>query len=123
MKLMIVDDSNIIRSRIERAYKKNKSIEIVATARNGRDALEKANHLKPDLITMDLTMPGMDGLQCIKHINKMDSEIKILVVSALSDVTTGLEAIESGARGFLCKPFTDEELIAAIDQIITADAY
>jgi two-component system chemotaxis response regulator CheY len=118
MKLMIVDDSNIIRSRIERVYQNDQSLEVVATASNGRDALQKATHFLPDVVTMDLTMPGMDGLQCIKHIEKLDKEIKILVISALSDITTGLEAIEYGARGFLCKPFTDEELIDALTQVM-----
>jgi len=117
---MIVDDSNIIRSRIERVYQNDQDMEIVATASNGRDALQKATHFLPDLITMDLTMPGMDGIQCIKHVDKLDKDIKILVISALSDITTGLEAIENGARGFLCKPFTDEELVDAINKIIEA---
>lgn len=121
MKLMIVDDSNIIRSRIERVYKSNDVIEIVATASNGRDAVEKAGEFEPSLVTMDLTMPGMDGLQCIKHLIKFNPDIKVLVVSALSDVATGLEAIENGARGFLCKPFTDEELVAALNKVIAAD--
>ncbi|MFT7387496.1 MAG: two-component system chemotaxis response regulator CheY [Candidatus Endobugula sp.] len=118
MKLMIVDDSNIIRSRIERVYQSDPNMKIVATAANGRDALQKATHFLPDLVTMDLTMPGMDGIQCIKHIEKLDKDIKILVISALSDITTGLEAIENGARGFLCKPFTDEELVDALNQVI-----
>ena len=118
---MIVDDSNIIRSRIERAYSNEHSIEIVATACNGRDAVEKATQFMPDIVTMDLTMPGMDGLQCIKHVIKLNPEIKILVVSALSDVSTGLEAIEHGARGFLCKPFTDDELLTAMNEVILAD--
>ena len=120
MKLMIVDDSNMIRSRIERVYQNDKTMEIVATAANGRDALQKATHFLPDLVTMDLTMPGMDGLQCIKHIDKLDKDIKILVISALSDITTGLEAIEYGARGFLCKPFTDEELVDALNKVMDA---
>lgn len=120
---MIVDDSNIIRSRIERAYKDQQSIEIVAIASNGRDAVAKAAHHSPDIITMDLTMPGMNGLQCIKHIVESDKKVKILVVSALSDISTGLEAIESGARGFLCKPFSDEELLSAMDQVINADSH
>lgn len=118
---MIVDDSNIIRSRIERVYKRDNGIDIVATASNGRDAVEKAGRLDPTLVTMDLTMPGMDGLQCIKHLMKLNPDIKVLVVSALSDVATGLEAIENGARGFLCKPFTDEELVEALNKVIDAD--
>ena len=118
IKLLIVDDSDIIRSRIERVYTKNKTIEIVGTAKNGLDAFVKAQKLNPTLITMDLTMPSMDGISSIRRILKHDKNIKILVVSALSDVATGLEAIENGARGFLCKPFTDKELVASLDKVI-----
>ncbi len=121
MKLMIVDDSNIIRSRIEKAYKDQPGDTIVATANNGGDAVAKEEETQPDIITMDLTMPGMNGLQCIKHIINNNDKIKILVVSALSDVATGLEAIEYGARGFLPKPFTNDDLISAINQVINAD--
>ena len=71
----------------------------------------------PDLITMDLTMPEMDGLACIDEIIQINSQANILVVSALSDKATGLSAITKGARGFLCKPFNDEELIDALDKI------
>jgi two-component system, chemotaxis family, chemotaxis protein CheY len=121
MKLMVVDDSNIIRSRIERVYEKNSDVKVIATASNGRDAVEKAARLMPDIITMDLTMPGMGGLHSIKHIVSANQQVKILVVSALSDIATGLQAIENGARGFLCKPFTDEELIDAINKMIQVE--
>lgn len=118
---MIVDDSNIIRSKIERIYQDDKSMNIVCTANTGRDAVEKAKILKPTLVTMDLTMPRMDGLECIKRLIKLNPDIKILVVSALSDIATGLEAIENGARGFLCKPFTDQQLTSALGEVMQTD--
>lgn len=121
MKLMIVDDSKIIRARIERVYYGENAMEIVATAANGRDALQKVDHCLPDLMTMDLTMPGMDGLECIKNIMLTHPKTKILVISALSDLSTGLQAIEYGARGFLCKPFTDDELREAMNKVILAE--
>lgn len=114
--LMIVDDSNIIRNRIERTVK-GKEFEVVATAFDGSDAVSKFKQHRPDVITMDLTMPNMDGLECIREINAIDSEACILVVSALSDKLTGLLALEYGARGFLCKPFTDDQLNEALEQI------
>lgn len=117
-KLMIVDDSNIIRNRIERCLS-NIPIQVVATASNGQDALEKFKQHKPDLVTMDLTMPQMDGLECIKQIRSLDQNTKILVVSALSDRATGLKSLQYGARGFICKPFTDDQLILALSKLIS----
>lgn len=115
-KLMIVDDSNIIRSKISRAHNSVK-FELVATARNGREALASFNAYRPNVVTMDLTMPEMDGIECIEALVEIDPEVLILVVSALSDKATGIEALEKGARGFLLKPFTEEELCEALEEL------
>lgn len=116
-KLMIVDDSNIIRNRIQRAYDSDNFM-LVATANNGFDAIEKFKLHRPDVITMDLTMPQMEGLECIEKIVSLDPDVRILVVSALSDKATGIEALSLGASGFLCKPFSDEELVEALDELM-----
>lgn len=116
-KLMIVDDSNIIRNRIERSLK-SLNIKIVAAASNGEEALSLYQKYKPEFITMDLTMPKMDGLECIKAITALNKEVNILVVSALSDKQTGLKALQYGARGFLCKPFNEEQLTLALQKLI-----
>lgn len=115
-KLMIVDDSNIIRNRIERGVSRA-NFEIVGTAVDGNDAVQKFKELRPDLITMDLTMPGMDGLKCIQEITAIDPDVAILVVSALSDKMTGLLALEYGAQGFIYKPFTDDQLVLALHKL------
>ncbi|MFB2539484.1 MULTISPECIES: response regulator [unclassified Acinetobacter] len=117
-KMMIVDDSNIIRNRIQRAYDA-RTFEIVATAVNGLDALEKFEKFRPHVITMDLTMPYMDGLECIEKIVALEPNVRILVISALSDKATGIEALSLGASGFLCKPFSEEELVEALNELIT----
>lgn len=115
--LMIVDDSNIIRNRIERSFS-NSDINIVATACNGVDALEKFADFKPDLMTMDLTMPQMDGLECIQKIVAQGTGVSILVVSALSDKASALQALQYGARGFICKPFSEEDLVNGLKRLI-----
>lgn len=120
-RLMIVDDSNIIRNRIERSFK-DSEITIVATASNGVEALQKFNETNPDFITMDLTMPQMDGLECIQRIVAQGTGVSILVVSALADKATALQALQYGARGFICKPFSEEELSAAIERLISIGA-
>lgn len=116
-RLMIVDDSNIIRNRIQRIYNAN-DFTLVATASNGAEALEKFEIFRPDVVTMDLTMPQMDGLECIEKLVARDSNVRILVVSALSDKLTGIKALELGASGFLCKPFSEEELAEALSELV-----
>lgn len=119
-RLMIVDDSNIIRNRIERIFslENEHAIEIVATAENGQQAIEKFAQYQPDLITMDLTMPEMDGLECIEKIVAQGMGVSILVVSALADKATALKALQLGARGFICKPFNEEQLQTALSRLI-----
>ena len=116
-RLMIVDDSNVIRRRIERVQDLP-GIEFVGAARNGREALEMHERLRPTMVTMDLTMPEMDGGECIVRLIERDPEILILVISALADKLTAIDAIEKGARGFLYKPFTDRQLNNALRRMI-----
>ncbi len=117
---MIVDDSTIIRRRIEKSFQTMQLVEIVGNASDGMQAVEMFKELQPDIITMDLTMPHMDGLECIQTIVSMDSNVSILVVSALSDRETGLKALQYGARGFICKPFSEVQLVSALEKIIKA---
>jgi two-component system chemotaxis response regulator CheY len=116
-RLMIVDDSNIIRRRIERVQDLP-DVEFVGAARNGREALEMHEQLRPTIVTMDLTMPEMDGGECVERLMQRDPEILILVISALADKLTAIDAIEKGARGFLYKPFTDRQLNNALRKLI-----
>jgi two-component system chemotaxis response regulator CheY len=116
-RLMVVDDSNVIRRRIERANDLP-SIEFVGAARNGVEALAMHEQLRPTLVTMDLTMPEMDGSECVEKLVARDPELRILVISALADKLTAIEAIEKGACGFLCKPFTDRQLNDALRKLI-----
>ena len=118
LKMMVVDDSFVIRTVITSAHNKNK-YELVAAAQNGEDAVEKFIALAPQIVTMDLTMPKMDGLGCIKELLKIDPNVQIVVVSALKDEATGIKALKLGAAGFVTKPFTEEEIYEAID--IVAD--
>lgn len=116
MRLMIVDDSNMIRSRISRVVQGGglKNVAVVGLAKNGLEAVRIAKVARPDVVTMDLTMPEMDGIECITALLKLDPTVNILVVSALSDKSTAIAALKLGARGFVAKPFTDEELQLAL---------
>jgi len=118
LKMMIVDDSNIIRRRIERSQQIDR-LEVVACAANGREAVELFERTRPDVVTMDLTMPEMDGIECVEKLVSMHPDVLILVVSALADKATAVEAIEKGANGFLCKPFTDRQLNDALHELLS----
>ena len=117
LKLMIVDDSNIMRRRIERSQQ-FEELELVGTAGNGLEALELFKKTDPDVVTMDITMPQMDGIECIGRLVALKPAVRILVVSALADKATAVEAMERGANGFLNKPFTDRQLNEAIAELV-----
>jgi len=117
LKLMIVDDSNIMRRRIERSQQ-FEELQLVGTAGNGLEALELFKKTDPDVVTMDLTMPRMDGIECIGKLVALKPAVRILVISALADKATAVEAMEKGANGFLNKPFTDRQLNEAIAELM-----
>ena len=117
LSIMIVDDSNLIRRKLAREIDQN-VFEVVAEAENGQVALEQFKQKRPDVVTMDLTMPNLDGIECIEELVRIDPNVKILVVSALNDKATGMEALEKGAMGFLNKPFSEEEITSALEVLI-----
>ena len=119
-RILIVDDSNVIRNRISRSSSQM-NFEVVGTASNGQEAVDLYRQYRPDLVTMDLTMPKMDGLNCINEIASMDENANILVISALSDKATGIRALQLGARGFIYKPFSDEDLFQALEEMLEDD--
>lgn len=116
-RLLIADDSNIVRGKIARALGQH-GLDIVGLASNGREALELFKATRPEVVTMDLTMPEMDGIECIRQIRALDPKARILVVSALSDKSTAIQALKEGAQGFLDKPFTEAELSDAIGELL-----
>ena len=120
MRLLIVDDSNMIRSRISRVVQGGglSGIALVGLARNGAEALRVARATQPEVVTMDLTMPEMDGIECIQEMLRMLPRTRILVVSALSDKSTAIQALRLGARGFVAKPFSDDELKIALLDVV-----
>jgi two-component system chemotaxis response regulator CheY len=117
MKMLIVDDSTVMQRKIQRSI----ALEAVTdffTASNGLEAIEVFKRELPDLVTMDLTMPEMDGVECVKHLVEIKPDVMILVISSLSDKATTIQAMKNGAKGFLTKPFDDEQINTAIEQLI-----
>lgn len=119
MKLMIVDDSSIMRRAIGK-YLTPLNLELVATASNGQEALDKFQAHQPDLVTLDITMPQMDGLTCLAQLMAKKPTLKVIVISALSDPGTGLKALKLGAKSFLPKPFTEAQLVEEIRRVVEA---
>jgi two-component system chemotaxis response regulator CheY len=119
-RLLIVDDSLIVRNRIMRLCSAPgfAELKIVGLAANGMQAISLARKNRPTLVTMDLTMPELDGEQCIAELAVLLPETRILVVSALSDKATALRAIRRGAHGFIHKPFRDAELADALLELM-----
>jgi len=118
--LMIVDDSMIFRNRIARlaADERLQGVNVVALAADGFQAVQQAQIHKPDFVTMDLTMPRMDGPACLEALRKIVPDSRVLVVSALSDRATALKALTRGAHGFLLKPFSDEQLVESLRELM-----
>jgi len=117
MKLLIVDDSSIIRKSIETAYKNTVFTEI-ETASDGMLAVTMFEKFLPDVVTLDITMPHMDGLSALTHMLSIKPNTFIITVSALADHHTAIESLNRGAHQFICKPFTPEDLKEGLDQVL-----
>ncbi len=117
MKMLIVDDSTVMQRKIQRSLTLEQVTDFF-TASNGIEAIELFKQEAPELVTMDLTMPEMDGVECVKHLVAINPDVLILVISSLSDKATTIQAMKNGAKGFLTKPFDDDQLNSAIEQLI-----
>ena len=109
MKLLIVDDSMIIRRAI-RSFANKKGINVVGEAANGVEAVKIFQQEQPNAVTMDITMPEMNGLECIQKLVTLSSNVKIVVITALVAQENMLDAMNAGAKGFIQKPFNEEKL-------------
>jgi two-component system, chemotaxis family, chemotaxis protein CheY len=118
MKLLIVDDSSVVRLAIQRDLE-NGHITEVDQAADGEEAVRLYQEKLHDVITLDITMPRMDGLTCLENLLNINPEAKILIISALRDRATALTALKRGARGFLCKPVNPDELREAFELLLT----
>ncbi|CUH96098.1 hypothetical protein P22_2186 [Propionispora sp. 2/2-37] len=116
-KVLVVDDAAFMRMMIKDILSKN-GYEIVGEAENGLKAVEKWQELHPDLTTMDITMPEMDGITAVKEIKKLDPNAKVIMCSAMGQQAMVIEAIQSGARDFIVKPFQPDRVLEAVRKAI-----
>ncbi|HED09756.1 MAG TPA: response regulator [Caldithrix abyssi] len=113
---MVVDDSSIIRKIIERGVT-DKNYQLVGTASNGLEAIDIFKQTLPDIVTLDITMPEMNGLVVLEHLLAIKADVQVIVISALSDKGTAIEAIKKGAKSFIPKPFTTEQVQKTIEKL------
>lgn len=117
VRVLVVDDAAFMRMMVKDILTKN-GYEVVGEAENGMKALEKYQELKPDLITMDITMPEMDGISAVKEIKKVDPNAKIVMCSAIGQQAMVIEAIQAGARDFIVKPFQPDRVLEAVRKAV-----
>ena len=115
MRLLIVDDSNMIRQAIQ-AWSSAHQHEVVAQAKNGAEAVALFETHRPDIVTLDITMPEMDGLEALDRIRAIDPNAKVIIISALASKEVAIEALKKGAATFVQKPITERDLIEAIEE-------
>ncbi|EGD52010.1 response regulator receiver protein [Thermoanaerobacter ethanolicus JW 200] len=115
-KVLIVDDATFMRMILKTLLKKN-GFEVVGEAENGVVAIEKYKELKPDIVTMDITMPEMDGVQALKEIRAFDPNAKVVMISALGQELYVKEAVMFGAKGFIVKPFKEDYVIQTLSKL------
>lgn len=116
-KVLIVDDAAFMRMMIKDILQKN-GYEVVGEAGNGLQAVELYKTHKPDLVTMDITMPEMDGIEAVKAIKAMDANAKVIMCSAMGQQSMVMDAIKAGAKDFIVKPFQADRVLEAIKRII-----
>ncbi len=117
-KIMLVDDAAFMRMMVKDALSKAGYTDLVE-AKDGEDAVSKYEAESPDLVFMDITMPNMDGLEALKAIKKAHPDANIVMCSAMGQEAMVIEAIKSGAKDFIVKPFKPERVVATAEKILS----
>ena len=112
-RVLIVDDAAFMRMMIRDILSKN-NFEVVGEATSGDEAVAMYKELKPDLVTLDITMPGMDGVTVLKKIRQIDSSARVVMCSAMGQQAIVVEAIKNGARDFINKPFHPQKVVETL---------
>ncbi|MFY4773896.1 response regulator [Metabacillus sp. RGM 3146] len=117
-KILIVDDAAFMRMMIKDILTKN-GYNVVAEAADGMQAVEKYKEHQPDLVTMDITMPEMDGISALKEIKKLNPNSKVIMCSAMGQQAMVIDAIQAGAKDFIVKPFQADRVLEAIQKTLS----
>ncbi|MFW5986274.1 MAG: response regulator [Halanaerobiales bacterium] len=115
--VLVVDDAAFMRLNLKNILQKG-GLEVVGEAENGKEAVTKYKELEPDIVTMDITMPDVDGIEAVKDIMNLDGEANIIMCSAMGQQEMVVKAIEAGAKDFIVKPFKDDRVMEAIGKFV-----
>ena len=115
MRILVVDDERPARERLKRLIDEQDEWEVVAEAANGREALEQADAKQPDLVLMDIRMPGMDGIEAARHLTQMDEPPAIIFTTAYDEYA--IDAFDANAVGYVLKPVRKERLLDALQRV------
>ncbi|OQX56125.1 MAG: two-component system response regulator [Candidatus Cloacimonas sp. 4484_209] len=117
VRILIVDDAIFMRKMIGDILRKE-GYEICGEAENGIEAIQKYKELHPDLVTMDIIMPDMSGIDAVQEIVNFDANAKILMVSAMGQQSLVVEAIQKGAKDYVIKPFQPSRVLEAVERVL-----
>ncbi|MCF8009917.1 MAG: response regulator [Clostridiales bacterium] len=117
-KVLIVDDAAFMRMMIKNIITEQ-GFEVAGEAEDGQQAVNMYADQKPDLVTMDITMPELDGIEAVKKIMESDSNAKIIMCSAMGQQAMVMEAIQAGAKDFIVKPFQQDRIMQAIERVMS----
>lgn len=115
-RILVVDDAAFMRMMLRNILEKG-GYEVAGEASNGFEAIERYREVRPDVVTMDITMPKMEGIQAVRSIKQIDPNAKIIMCSAMGQQSLVADAILAGAKDFIVKPFLEERVLAAIAQV------
>ena len=116
-KILLVDDAAFMRMMLKDTLTKNGYTEIYEAV-DGADAVEKFKEIGPDLVVMDITMPNMDGLEALKAIRALNGNANVVMCSAMGQESMVMDAVRSGAKDFIVKPFKDDRLMKTVTSIL-----
>lgn len=116
-RVLIVDDSHIMREQLKKIINNNDGFKVCATVSNALDAMGGYTQYRPDIVTMDINMPNIDGIEGVKMIISIDPDAKIVMCSTEGSKLSVLEAIKAGATSFIVKPFTPETVIEILKSV------
>ena len=123
VRVLLVEDHEVVRAGLRALLEATERVEVVGEASSGEEAVSKARTLEPDIVIMDLAMPGMDGVEATRRITALNLETKILVLTVHDEEEFLLPALDAGAAGFLNKSVADTDLVGAIEAIVRGHSY
>lgn len=121
--VLVVDDHHLVRKSVRSLLERTAAINVVGEAEDGQEAIEKARELQPDVVVMDVSMPGMDGIAATKRIRAVADSAQVIILSMYGHGDLVRRALENGARGYLLKRSAASELLPAVQAAIDGDVY